>query len=466
MGSTISSSTLANRAMLRVRQEALFQEMVPLLFSEHPYYSRLFRTHGLTPANLDSLDRLHLLPLTFKADLASQPDAFRLRLARSDLFSAEERLLREVVYTTGTTSTQIPFFDTTHDHFSRIDQLRRTSELVGIQSSDTVLNLFPLTSVPHQGFLSALWGSLSVGASVVAGMTGRPYRDFNVHNRLDDAVKIAAEHDVTVLWGITHYVRHFLARARELGVLLGSVRTVLTMGERCDQPTRDHIRASLVQLGAQDVRVLNGYGFTEMQGPAVECSEGGGYHLPTPAHYFFEIVDPRSHEVLDDGEAGLVVVTHLNRRGTVLVRYVVGDICALTHETCPHCGRTEPRFDTAPRRGDGLVKVKGTLVDPEVVQRELATLVGQGVDDFQVVIRTTRRGEADSGESMVVRVACKPADFERLERSIQQHLLTATEIRADIEFVPGDELAAAFKVRRFIDERDGTSQPTDSEKRP
>src|SRR5207244_77373 len=141
-----------------------------------------------------------------------------------------------------------------------------------------------------------------VGARSIAGLTGRGYADFPVHNSLDQAVDLIAEQRATVLWGIATYARRVVMRAQELKKDLGAVRLVFAMGEGCPIGMRDDVRARLKSLGATDVCVINGYGFTEMQGPAMECAELSGYHLPTPTQYYFEILDSATHQPVPEGE--------------------------------------------------------------------------------------------------------------------------------------------------------------------
>ena len=62
----------------------------------------------------------------------------------------------------------------------------------------------------------------------------------------------------------------------------------------------------------------------------MECCPDSGYHNPAPDHFYFEIVDPDTHKPLPEGERGLSVLTHLDRRGTVLLRYALGDFAALS----------------------------------------------------------------------------------------------------------------------------------------
>ena len=69
------------------------------------------------------------------------------------------------------------------------------------------------------------------------------------------------------------------------------------------------------------------------------------------------------------------------------MRYRVGDIVAIENGECGQCGRTGPRFTSDPYRADGLVKVKGTLVDPQALHGSLSPLLSvDGVSDYQLRI--------------------------------------------------------------------------------
>ena len=83
-------------------------------------------------------------------------------------------------------------------------------------------------------------------------------------------------------------------------------------------------------------------------------------------------------------ERGALAITQLNRRGTCLVRYLVGDIVSLTHEPCPHCGRTGDRIVPPIVRTKDLLKVKGMLINPTVLLESLTAV--PNVDEFQVVL--------------------------------------------------------------------------------
>jgi len=344
-------------------QEDRFQRQMDLVFSGHPFYQRIFKERGLQRSDFKSLSDLIKLPLTSKEEYITHPEDFRLRLEGLPGVSREERTLWDIIYTAGSTNDPSPFYDTFYDHYARISQLKRTAELMGITAEDTIINLFPLTSVPHQGFLSVLWGSQSVGAKMISSFGGSYDGGFGVLRRSSEAIEMIERHRVTVLWGIGFFLRRLILQAQEESRDFSSVRLVLPMGEGSPAGMRDDIRRRMKEMGAADVRVLNGYGFTEKHGPSPECTELGGFHIPKPGRYYFEFLDPATLDPLPLGQKGLVLMTHLDRRGTCLLRYVVGDICSLTQEVCPHCGSWEPRFDTIPYRTGGIVKVKGTLIN-------------------------------------------------------------------------------------------------------
>ncbi len=441
-------------ADIRAAQEANFQRLLDLCFAAHPHYSALWAERGIRRQELGSLADLAKLPLTAKETYMADPEAFRLRVENLPELPVEERTLAEIIYTTGSTDRPAPFYGTTHDQYSRIFQLSRMAEIARIRRADVVVNLFPLTAVPHQGFLSALYGTLWIGAKLVAPFTGRPLGRFPVHHDTDHAIDLAVQHRATILWGIGSYVRQVVQRAEGRRADLSSVRLCFVMGEGCPPGMREDIRRRLHGLGARDVVINNGYGFTEIQGPAPECREGSGYHVSAPTEYAIEILDPDSGRPLPDGMPGLVVLSHLNRRATVLLRYVVGDTSALTWDPCPHCGWTGPRFTLEPRRTGGLVKVKGTLVNPAALHEALLGL--PGLEEHQVVLAKADRADPYSADVLVVRAAVGEPDRPRVGGEIIRRARAASEVTVDVEFVAADYFATRlpdYKFKRFVDER-------------
>ena len=235
---------------------------------------------------------------------------------------------------------------------------------------------------------------------------------------------------------------------------------IQALGEACPQAMRDDMKRRLQNMGAEDPFISNSYGFTEMQGAMPECTEFSGCHNPAPNLYFFEVVDEETGKRVADGERGLFCITHLNRRGTVLLRYVIGDLGALTHETCPHCGRTSERAiiavgSTYATRTAELVKLKGTLINPEILRDGLANI--PGVQEYQIVFDKKDKDDPYSLDDLIVKIAPEEGfDRAKIEEEIQTRLVSAVEMRARVEFVAMEEIydpTVALKAYRVIDMR-------------
>ena len=441
---------------LRVQRNTYLQRMVHLCAQAHPYAKQVFRESGLSPDDFRTVDDIRKLPPMTKQDYMRDPESFRLDPSRAPDLTLEERTIADIIYTAGSSGEPTPFYDTVHDRYARIDLMARATRIAGIGPADTIMNLFPLSGIPHQGFLSATWGPMAAGSKLLSGLTGRDYAGFPVHRRMDEAIDLIESQRATVLWGITSYVRRVIMRAEELGKDFSAVRLVMAMGEPCPTAMRDDMRARLTRMGSTQPTVNNGYGMTELMGPSTECRENGGAHLPAPEQFFFEVVDPETYAPVPDGARGLLLLTHLNRRGTVLLRYVAGDVVALTHALCPHCGRWEPRFLGSPYRVDGLTKVKGTLVNPAVLLEGLSGLLSRGVREYQVVISRETPRDPLSADVLRVRAACAESEHARLRQEIEATVRAETEISPAIEFLPEDgfaEIAGGYKFKRFVDER-------------
>lgn len=435
--------------------ERRFQLTMDYVVAAHPYYRRILARERLVRSDFRNLADLRKLPVTTKQQYMMEPEAFRLQVEWLPDLSLSERTLWGAVYTTGsTTGRPTPFYDTSYDNVARIAQMREASEMAGVGAADVVANCFPLTAVPHQGFLSALYGPLAVGAKVLTGFTGRSVTPFPVHRSTDDLARLVEQHRATVLWGITSYIRHLVQVAESKEVDFSSVRLAFVAGEPCPPGMRADLRRRLANLGASNVLIQNGYGCTEMQGPTIECVEGGPLHVPAAEQYWFEVVDVVTHEPLGEGESGLVLLSHLNRRGTVLLRYAIGDICAMAAGRCASCGREGPRFVQPPRRGDELVKVRGTLFNPTVVIEAISGL--PGVDDFQLVATRIQPDDPLSSEELLVRFTAIPEQAGDLTLAIAERVRDVCEIRPRVVYLPREEFADLgdlYKFKRFEDER-------------
>jgi phenylacetate-coenzyme A ligase PaaK-like adenylate-forming protein len=360
-------------------------------------------------------------------------------------------VLWDVAYTTGTTSGKpSPFYNTAHDAYAIWDQARRCNLAEGLVADDRVANLYPLAGFPTGAFLSVIRSCMIAGLPVVHGLTGAANSEFKVRNSLAEALAIVARFRPTVLWGVPSFIRRFLDEACRQGADLSPVRMVLTSGEAMPPALRTELRGQLTRVGAATVAIRARYAFTEMQGGLVQCAEDAQVQNLCPDLYHLETVDPDSGKPVGDGESGALAITHLHRRGTVLLRYLVGDIVTLSRAPCPHCGRPGERVVATPRRTGSLVKCRGMLVNTDVILDTLAAMPGLG--EFQVVFA----GEERPGtmERLIVRIE-RESDAAFADQ-VTQRVRAAVSLRPEVEFVARGVLydqERSIKAKRVVDLR-------------
>lgn len=428
----------APRQAIEAERERCFTEMMDLAAERHPRTRARMAASGLVRADFATLADLGRLPVTLKSEYMGEPDAFRLDASG---LPEEMATVWDVMYTTGTSAGRpTPFVSTTYDFFRILEANRNMLRLRGARPEDVIANLFPLTAVPHGAFIRTMHAAASMNLRVVAALPGNPSPYFTLGNDLDGVVNIVARSRATILWGVPSFVRRVVARAVEAGADFSAVRLAFVTGEGMPEPARADLTADLRRLGRPDAWVSVSYGSTEMQGGMVECAPGSGLHNPAPDQFCIEVVDPATYAPLPDGAPGLVLLTHLRRRGTVLLRYALGDVSVLEHGRCAHCGSWTERLVAMPRRSDALLKIKGTLVNPDVLAQAAEAVLG--AREFQFTVEPDR---------LALKVAGAP-DAE-LERSVADAVKRASGVTPLLEFVAPDELVSTWKLKRVVDLR-------------
>jgi phenylacetate-CoA ligase len=431
-------------------QAEKLRAMLALCARGHPYYKRKWNEAGVDVSKINSLSDLESLPLTSKQDLMDDPESFRLHLPDLPL---HERVLWEVIYTTGTTSEPTPVYNTTHDYHAYLFQSARVSEISDIRETDVIANLFPLTPAPMGAFVRSATNAYAAGATIFGVLPGAAHGAFNVHRSMNQAVRSIALHRATILWGIPSFIRRVLLQAIETGADFRSVRMCAITGEASSPSMRDEIRRCLRSLGAQGTIVFDRYGSTEM-GAFAQCHEEGDWHNPAPEIQFHEVVDPDTGRRLPDGERGALAVTHLDRRGTVLIRFLVGDVVSIDRTPCSHCGRHGERIIGPVVRTKDLVKVKGMLINPAVLLDALQGLAD--VDEVQVVVQRVDVNDPFSMDELLVRMATRSLTKDQLANDIADRVQQAVRVKPRVEFTNVIDIydpASQTKARRFVDKR-------------
>ena len=289
-----------------------------------------------------------------------------------------------------------PYEYTTHDYFGALMSGRRQGKANYFVPGDMSLSAFPLSPLPHVSGFAAQMAN-SYGSSFLHGFGGTPYPEFPVHRPTSAVLDLVEQARPQSLSGIGSFLRRLFADAAREGRDLSSLQIIQASGEVLTVKMREHMHESLAACGADRIFITGAYGFTEGGLPWVPCHEGGPLHAMAPDQAFLEVLDPDTYERVPDGEPGLVALTHLNRRGMPLVRYLLGDMSAISHEPCPYCGRRgESLLISAGSahitRTKELLKIKGTLVNPQIVHDVVMNT--DGVIEYQMIVTNSVEGDA------------------------------------------------------------------------
>ncbi len=443
-------------ADLKALQESNLRKQLRLAADFSPYYREVFRRERVDLERIRTLEDLERIPVTSKEVYLDNPLSFLLVIDPPDALDATY----EITYTSGTTTgAPAPFFNSAYDMYNITLQMRRMAEICGMTPEDTVLNLFPYASLPHVGFYRTVHFASAVGMKLVNAMVGRDAPGFPLHRSMDEAINLAGSQRASVIAGVGRYVRRFLMRASQTGADLSSLRLVMALGDAVPEGVREEMRAQLAKGDTEEVFVNNGYVLTECQGPFVECCEFGGNHNSAPNLYHLEVLDSETMRPLPEGEVGMLAVTHLDRRGTVLLRYLVGDMAAVESGRCPHCGRSGQRLvvrmgSTYAVRAEKVIRVGGKLVNPEAVKSQLAGV--KGMVEYQLVVEKEDPGNPFSPDRLIIRLSVAGRMRQDLEKEVVAKVRDATGITPLIQFVQSPEIydpTLVLKATRFLDKR-------------
>lgn len=431
----------------KLLQAYITQEIAPF----HPYYSKLFKEHGIDPHSIEEREDLQRIPFTTKSDMIKAMEKDRLAFVVKPTPEAIKEnwpyarllplLVRKLIHgesgvkrfleqdylpifmtaTTGRTSDPIPFLYTRHD-IERLSQAgARVGDVLSFTSADRGLNVFPYA--PHLAFWQVAFAGFESGVFMLSTGGGKTIGTRG-NLRMIDKIKPSS------IIGVPSYVYHLLRLAQEEKVSLENLRIIVLGAEKVTDTLKDKLRDIALDCGSKEVHVMGTYGFTEAKMAWTECPGGTGYHL-YPDMGIFEIVDPDSGKVMGDGESGEIVYSALGAFGTAVLRYRTNDYAegGITHEPCPACGRKVPRLSSKITRLSNqtdlkLTKVKGTLVDLNHIGAILSDI--HDIEEWQVEI-SKANDDPDGFDEVIIYVALAEGcdiDSDKLIADIR----SATEI--------------------------------------
>ena len=206
----------------------------------------------------------------------------------------------------------------------------------------------------------------------------------------------------------------------------------------------------LLGIKAHDI-----YGLSEVMGPGVafECSEQTGMHV-NEDHFYPEIIDPDTGEVLPEGKVGELVFTCISKEALPLIRYRTRDIASLSREKCS-CGRTLIKMKKPSGRTDDMLIIRGVNVFPSQVESVLLEL-GDTAPHYMLIV--DRVGNLDTLEIQVEMTEDMEFDavrlIEKTEAKIKAALASTLGISAKVTLLPPKSITRSEgKAVRVIDKR-------------
>lgn len=342
--------------------ETQFQEIKELLqrlvAREGSFYQKKYQ--GIDIEGIRTQEDFEALPFTNKDELR---EGYPLGLMAVD----ESEIVR-IHSSSGTTGTPIIIPYTKKDIEDWAVMFERCYKTAGMTNMDRV------QITPGYGLWTAgigfQNGAERLGAMVVPMGPGNT----------DKQIKMMMDMKSTVLCATSSYA---LLLAEEIAKRKVGDKICLKKGiigsERWGHKMRRRIANEL------GVELYDIYGLTEIYGPgiAMSCQYENGMHY-WDDYVYFEIIDPKTGEVLPDGEVGELVITAFRKEGAPLIRYRTHDLTRIMTESCP-CGCPYPRIDILTGRTDDMVKVKGVNIYPGQIEDMLREVDGVS-SEYQVMI--------------------------------------------------------------------------------
>ena len=413
--------TLSREALVKVQLEGMRRTLARVK-ANPAYHARLGRVN---PHDISSPKDWERLPFLTKEELR---DAYPFGLA----CAPREEFLR-LHMSSGTTGNSILNPYTRGDIAQWGEVMARCYRAATVTARD-IIQITPSFGLFTGGF-GFHYGAERLGAMVIPIGAGRTILQ----------LKLMKDLKTTVLTAIASYPLRLIEVARDEKFDLSelSLRVALLGSEMWSDPLRAVIEREL-RLKTFDI-----VGMTETGGPGmgIDCEAPAGIHI-WEDHFYPEIVEPATGQVVPDGTEGELVVSTLTREGLPLVRYRTHDLTRVVSRERCDCGRTHLRIDRLRGRTDDMVVFKGVNFYPRQVEQLI--LQHEGVShEYQIQLD---RGEG--GDRMTLLVEVKPEfraeEGERLRRKLRDLLGLSPELR----FVKEGEIPRPVgKAVRVLDQR-------------
>ncbi|MEV1287647.1 phenylacetate--CoA ligase PaaK [Micromonospora sp. NPDC049679] len=391
-----------------------------------PHYRKAFDDAGVHPDDCRDLDDLARFPFTTKAELR---DNYPF-----GMFAVPREQVSRLHASSGTTGRPTVVGYTREDVRSWARLMARSIRAAGGRPGEKVHVAYGYGL--FTGGLGAHYGAEELGCTVIpvsGGMTERQ-------------VMLIRDFEPDIIMVTPTYMLAILDEMERQGV--DPRATSLQVGIFGAEPWTEEMRHEVERR--LDMHAIDIYGLSEVMGPgvAVECVETkDGLHV-WEDHFYPEIIDPLTGEVLPDGEPGELVLTSLTKQAMPVVRYRTRDLTRLL----PGTARPMRRIEKITGRTDDMIILRGVNLFPSQIE-ELILRTPALSPHFQCLL-----GRAGRMDTLTVRVerrtGADPVAATRAGVTLAALVKNSVGVSVEVEVLPPDGVERSVgKMRRIVDQR-------------
>lgn len=411
---------------LRAVQVERLRTTVRHAYDNVPFYRSSFDAAGVHPDDVTSLEDLAKLPFTTKADLRDNYPY--------GMFAVPREQIARVHASSGTTGKPTVVGYTKEDLSMWADVVARSIRAAGGRAGHILHNAYGYGL--FTGGLGAHYGAERLGCTVVpvsGGMTERQ-------------VQLIQDFQPDLIMVTPSYMLSVIDEMERQGIDPRS--TSLKVGIFGAEPWTNDMRQEMEQR--LDMHAVDIYGLSEVIGPGVasECVETKDGLTVWEDHFYPEVIDPVTGEVLPDGEEGELVFTSLTKQGMPVIRYRTRDLTRLL----PGTARTMRRMEKITGRTDDMIILRGVNLFPTQIE-ELILATPELSPHFQC--RLDRTGNLDSMTVLVEHrgaVSAEAADAAGAQ--LRKLIKNSIGVSVGVDVVAPDTVERSVgKMRRIVDAR-------------
>ena len=416
----------ASRDELRALQLSRMRWSLQHAYDNVPHYRHAFDEKGVHPRDLRALEDLRKFPFTVKTDLRDNyPFA---------MFAVPREQVVRIHASSGTTGKPTVVGYTRNDIETWATVMARSIRAAGARAGDILHVAYGYGL--FTGGLGAHYGAEKLGCTVIP-MSG---------GQTEKQVQLIQDFKPSVIMVTPSYMLAIAEEMERQGI--DPKTSSLEIGIFGAEPWTPTMRAAIEAKLAMDA--IDIYGLSEVIGPGVaqECIETKDGLTVWEDHFYPEIIDPATGEVVPDGERGELVFTSLTKEALPIIRYRTRDLTRLL----PPTARAMRRIEKITGRSDDMMIIRGVNVFPTQIE-ELMLKDHVLAPHYQIEI--TRPKNLDEMTVLVERTgSAGSADGEAAGARLAHLIKNLIGVTAAVKVLPpGGVERSIGKAKRIVDKR-------------